>query len=500
MALPALAGSYFNWEAAQARGVPANIGGILAVAGTHDSGPDNSAVLCRSWQEFVSGPGGDKTLAFGASETALSRAVFLGFKGQGFGGRGGAGSILVIRQAGSAAARASKALLNTTPATALTLTAKHKGTRANTLRITVQAGVVVGTKDLIVLDGALVKETYNFADSGAGALAALAAEINLLSDLITAAVNLDAGVTLANIASTAMTGGNDGATLVGGDWTATEAILDINRWSVFAPANLTDSTILTALRAWHKARNTNGDRCLLVTGGAEDGSGVSTAVTRAQGTNGYDEVVLGAFTVHDTTFNRDQTSAEFASRFAGATIARGYKNDSIFVRFSDCTLVSGPSLAGQEACVDGGVTTLSRDTFADAPVFVREGVTSYSSDALSTVDASGAKTHPVALYKRIKNVRIQHAIENDAQEWATSGAVLGELVVNDRSRALVTGHFKEIYQGYQDAEIVQPGWTVGIDVAATAENGGDDSDGIFVLHGFHPTRSARIILHTARIG
>lgn len=501
--LPKLAGDYFTWEAEQTRSVPATIGGILAVAGTHDWGPVNTTAhpddvkngtLCGSWTEFVT--------KFGATETELSRAVFLGFKGQGFGGRGGAGSVLVVRQAGSAAAIASKVLQNTTPAAALTLTALYPGTRANALRVTVQVGTAVGTKELLILDGALLKEKYVFANSGAGALAALAADINLLSSWVSAAVTLDAGVTLADIASTALTGGNDGTTLTGGDWTTTMSVLDVARWAVLAPANLTDPTLLASLRAWQKDRNSRGARCLLVDGAAitETGGNVATAVSRAQGTNNWDEVVLGAAVIHDDAFNRDMSTAEYASRAAGGFIARGLKLDAFFMRFSDCSLVSGPSLAGEEACLDGGVTTFSRDTNVDAPVFIKEGVTSYSNDALSTVDEQGAKTHPVALYKRIKNVRIQHAIELEASEWATSGMVLGEITVGDRGRSMVLGHFKEIYQAYQNGEIVQPGWSVRIDVQATADAGGDDSDAIFVLHGFHPTRSVRQMLHTAKIG
>lgn len=492
--LPKLAGSYFTWEAEQARTVPATIGGILAVVGTHDWGPVNTAVLCRTWQNFIS--------TFGSSETELSRAVFLGFKGQGFGGRGGAGSVLVVRQAASSAAKAAKILQNTTPAAALTLTAKHPGTRANALRVTVQAGSVTGTKELLILDGALVKEKYVFPDTGSGVLATLAAEINLLSPWVTATVQADAGVALANISATPLTGGLDGATLTGAEWTATQAILDVERWSVLAPANLTDSAILAALRAWQKDRNANSVRCLLVDGAAasETGANVAAAVTRATGTNNWDEVVLGAALLRDETFNRDMSTAEYASRVAGAIIARGEKLDSFYLRFSDVSLLSGPSLAGEVACLDGGVTTFSRDTNPDAPVFIREGLTSYSDDALSTVDNEGAKTHPVSFYKRIKNVRIQHAIELEAQEWATSGNVIGEFPVSDRSRSMVLGHYKTLYQGRQDNEVVQPGWSVGIDQQATADAGGDDSDGIFVQHGFHPTRSVRLIMNTARIG
>ena len=499
---PQLAGSYFTWEAEQARNVPPTIGATLAIAGTHDWGPTNTTViagddtgtLCSSWQDFVA--------KFGASDTELSRAVFLGFKGQGFGGRGGAGAVLVVRQAAASAAKASKILQNTTPASALTLTAKYNGTRANALRVTVQAGTAASTKELLILDGALLVEKYVFPDTGAGVLATLAAQINLLSDWVTATVQADAGVTLANISSTPLTGGLDGATLTGTEWTATMALLDLERWSVFAPANLSDSTILTTVRAWQKARNLAGARCLLVDGAAitETGANVSTAVTRAQGTNNWDEVVLGAFVIHDHTFNRDMSSAEYASRVAGAIIARGEKNDAFYLRFADCALVSGPSVADEVTLLNGGVTSFSRDTNRDAPVFIREGVTSYSNDAASTLDATGAKTHPVWFYKRIKNVRIQHAIEIEAQEWATSGAVIGELPVSEKSRSLVLGHFKELYQSRQDNEVVQPGWSVTIDQAATAANGGDDSDGIYVQHGFHPTRSVRIIYHTARIG
>lgn len=483
---PLLAGNYFNWEAEPpVESPPPSVGSVLAIVGTHNSGPFKVTKLVRDLSHF--------DMVFGRGDTSLRRAVYNGFKGEGRPGRGGAGAILVLREGTAAAAKATVTLQNTTPVNALTLTAKYIGTRGNDLRVTVQpAGT--GKELLLILDG-LVVERYPFA---AADVAELAATINEESGWVDA-VSLIDNVALADVAAAALVGGDDGEVLTGVEHTDAQAKLAASRFSVVAPANLTDDVIRTTWVNWTKANNVLGLRHFLVVGGAA-GETLTTANARSQEINDWDVVNLGVGTLHDDALNRDFSTAELASRVAGAICNRGEKKDLIYARFTDLSVPEGvnlATLAEQEVALKAGTTVFSQDNNIEAPVFIREGVTTYTDDSASPLDEDGNKTRPYGQYKRIKNLRIQHGIELEIDEWATSGDYLGDRVVNDRVRALILGRVVEAYRRREESEIVQPGWTVELDPTVPVS---DDDDFVFYRHGFHPTRSLRQMFHTARVG
>jgi hypothetical protein len=482
---PTLAGAYFNWEA-QASEIPApSIGSAVAIPFVSDWGPSNTVVPLLSQ---------DRARAvFGDSDTAGTRALYRLFKGEGWGGRGGAGLALAYRMVGTGGAKATKTLSNTTPAVAMTFTARYDGTRGNNLRLTVQAGAAAGTKDLIVLEGTRVLERFNHPQTN---LASLAADVNALSGWVTATVTLD-GVALADIASTALVGGNDGSTLTGTDWTAAMTALEAQRFSIFVPFDLTDPTIRTSVLAWQKAMNDRGQRCMTVLGAATADT-MTTAVTTAKSINDPNVVYAAGFSAKalDLPNTPVLSPSQFAPAIAGAIAFRGESRDIIFTRFADIDLATGASLAVEEQALAGGVTTMREDTNATAPSFIREGVTTYTDDSASPT-SNGVKTRPVKLYKRIKNMRIQHAVELEVDDWFTSGLVAGELAVNDRTRSIAKGHIQEILEARVTSQVVQPGFSV--DVAADPPPS-DDDDALWFVWGFHPTRSTRQMFNTIRLG
>jgi hypothetical protein len=484
---PPLAGSYFDWEGEQVATVPPSFGSVVAIPATSDWGPIRTAILYPNFEAYRQ--------VFGDTDTPLHRAVYGAFKGEGRPGHGGAGGVLVFRQGVSGtSAAAVKALNNTTPAVALTLTAKYHGTRANALRITTQASAIAGKTDLIILDGTRVDETYTFANTD---ITAAAAAINAGSKWFTAVANIT-GVALALVSASAVAGGNDGAVLTGAEWVQAQDAFDAQRWGVIAAYGLTDPTIRAAFVAWIVARNNIGARALAVIGGAaaEDNA---TANARSVAINDWDVVNLGQGTLHLDDLAVDASTAEFTARAAGSIANRGESRDLIYARFADVSQAAGvamPTLAEQATALAAGTTVFCKDTNADAPVFIKEGVTTYANDSQSPV-VGGVKTHDVAHYKRIKNLRIQHAIELAADDWFTTGEVAGALPVNDRIRALALGFVKGLYQQREDAEIVQHGWTVVLDQDPPPD---DDQDFIQYRHGFHPTRSLRQMFHTARMG
>lgn len=481
-----LAGSYFNWEAEGTPTVTPSVGGIVAVPATHDWGPLNVAVLLQDLGEFRK--------IFGAAiDTPLFRAVYGAFKGD---INGGAGAVLAIRQGTTAADFAKRLLVNTGAVTALTLTALYAGTRGNDFRITIQPSAVGGKSELILLDGALVVEKYTYTTAfDATSAAALAAEINRASDWVSATVGTT-GTALTPISAQALAGGNDGTGLAGGDWLALQDTLDAERWSAIAAHGLTDSAVRAAMEAWIEQRNTLGQRSRAVFGGVV-GEDLATANARSVALNNWDVVNIGVGSLFLDDLGINVSTSEFVSRVAGAIVNRGETRDMIYVRFPDVTLTDAPTRADEEDALAAGTTVFSRDTNVTAPVFIREGVTTYTDDSQSPVDDEGNKTHPVEQYKRIKNLSIQHGVELEVNDWATAGGVLGDLPVNDRVRAQVLGFIATLYQRREDAEIIQPGWTVLLDPTVPVS---DDDDFVAYLHGWHPTRSLRQMVHRARIG
>jgi phage tail sheath gpL-like len=97
---------------------------------------------------------------------------------------GGAGQVLVKRLASSSAARATKTVANTTPVTAMTLTAKWTGTRGNLISYTIGNDPRVATNDIFtVYVNGVAQEVFTYVDAD---VAGLAAQINLSSKLLTA--------------------------------------------------------------------------------------------------------------------------------------------------------------------------------------------------------------------------------------------------------------------------------------------------------------------------
>jgi hypothetical protein len=485
---PDLAGIFFSWEGEDVQTVPPSFGKTAFVVGTSDWGPVNTPTLETSLSAFRQD--------FGTSLSELGINAYNVFKGQGLNGRGGAQAIWAYRMAASAL-KATHTFMNTagTPANALTLSGKYAGTKGNTITATVQAGGVAGTQQLIVMVGGAVVETYTYTSTGAAPLAALAAQVNARSAWVTATVVAD-GTSLATVSNVALSGGTDGTTVAGTDWTNAMAQADTERWAVFFTST-TDAPTITSIKAWHHLRNANGSRSFLVYGGVIDET-LAAGTTDSTATNDPDVLRVGVGRLHDTVLNLDMSTAQAAGRYAGARCFRGEREDDIFVRFADLELVSGlNSLTDQATAKDAGLIGFSRDTNAVAPVFIREARTTYSNDSASPVYADGTKKVPADLWGSVKNIAIQHGVEQDAQDWATSGEVLGHIPINNRGRAIVVGFYKQAYSVREQAEVVQPGWTVVINDDPPPS---DDDDFIFVRHGFHPTRSARQILNVAAIG
>lgn len=441
---PRRPGAYFAFDARQTVTPPPGLGGIVAIAFTNDWGPDEAPTLLRSFQDYRQW--------FGDSiNTVGYRAVRQAFQGEGLPGYGGAGAVLAYRITGSAQAKAAHIFTNTTPATALTLTAKYPGTRGNALNVTVQdqPGVQSPEKDeFIIYDGAVEVERYNYTDTD---IADLVAQINAKSQWVTATLGIT-GVGLTMVANASLTAGNDGSTLVAGDYTSMMSALEVERFSVLSFECPADNSIITSLATWGKAARANGKRFRTVIGGALD-EDATTAIARSLLLNDPGFINIGVGSVTDSVLGVLSTS-QLAPRVAGIVAARGEARSLTYSRFNGLTLKVGATDADILRSFDGGVLVLARDSNLDAPVRIEKGVNTY------TTTTNLAK--PLSIFRVPKFVATMDGLQMDLTTFGEQ-QVIGKMPVSASTRSFVRAEISQMMRRREDAGIIQPGWTVDVD-------------------------------------
>lgn len=444
---PRRPGAYVNYEGATNPRILPSQGSVVAVAFTHNWGPLKQATLVGSNDEAL-GIFGDPAVPTDG-EIALRGA----FQGEGILGRGGAGGVIAYRMGGATAAKATKTFQNTTPAAALKVDARYEGTRGNDFRITIQASATAGMNDFIVLDGALEKERYLYAPTD---LAGLAAAVNAVSKWVHLTVLIN-GVALGLPQSAvALTGGDDGATLTAADWTAYLAAMEVERYSILAPANLTDSSIRATVVAWVQAQNKAGRRQTLVLGGAA-GESVAVAITRSQAINDPNVINVGGGTAVDSIFGNLST-AQLAPRIAGILAARGETKSLTFARLAGITALAGGATNVEiDAAFNAGLVVLSRDTSVpEAPVKIEKGLTTYATQT------DPAK--PVSVFSNPKYVRTMQNIENESVALGEQPGAIGELGVNGATRNYLKGEIgATILAPRVPINAIREGWTIDVD-------------------------------------
>lgn len=448
---PTLPGAYFNFQSEVVESIPSSPGSAVAIPFTHDWGPFETVVRVSSFAEF-------QNIYGSADDTQGYRAVKQAFQGEGLDGRNGAGEVVCFRFGGEASAKATKTLNNTSAAAAITLTARYEGTRGNDLSVTTQnyAGDS-SLNELIILDGSTVLERYRYTDAD---ITDLAAQINAGSDWVTAG-SVTSGTALAAVSASALTSGNDGTTLLAGDWTAAMNALDVHRFAVFCAHNLTDSGIRASVASWTDAQNELGKRFFSIFGGAA-GESLATATTRSEALASPNCLNVGIGTVTDSTLGTGGTSqalstSEFAARVAGALAARGEYQSLTHARFVGIELTVGATLSELESAFDAGIIALARDSHATAPVHVKTGLTTWTQ-----ADADADPTKPYLIYRQPKYVRTIHGVESDLTRFAEEN-IIGVRVINDATRNAVVAEVKRRLAEREALGAVQSGWTVGID-------------------------------------
>ena len=480
--LPKRPGVYTRYESEAPEIILPAFGSVVAVPFTHNWGPVEEARLVTSYASFLD--------LYGDDYSPAQIAVRGAFLGEGMPGRLGAGAVLCYRMTGSAAAAASRTLQNTTPINAITLTAKYPGTRGDALRVTVQDYAADTTQtELILYYGTVEVERFRYADTN---VTDLATQVNATSDWVTAS-GVTSGVALTPVSSVAFTttAGNDGATLVAQDWTDMMTEMEVERFSLFAPHNLTDSAIVTALKTWLLNLNAQGRRVMAVVGGAVDET-TSTAVTRSTSLNNENIVNVGIGSYYDDNHVDPTTgdatilsSAQLAPRIAGILAQKSDGASATYSRVGGLRIRTGPTEANISTAFDGGVLVLARDADPVAPVHLERSLTTYT----TTSDA----TKPYLIFRNPKFVRTMHIFEEDLQAWQTD--LIGPLPVNDKSRRSVCAEAKAMLNARVARGVIQADPTV---MPSVSPPPSDNDEYIAIDYGIAFGRSAEQVLNTIR--
>jgi hypothetical protein len=482
-ARPVRPGAYFDWAAEPVETILPSIGSVVLLGIVHDWGPAEQVTPTVSLGDFQS--------KFGSSNTPGYRAVKQAFKGEGLQGRGGAGEVLVYRITGASGAAASADVQNTTPATALTLTAKYPGSFGNNIGYKSHADVDVTKNDFLIYVNGQFVETYTYDKAD---IQGLVDQINATSVWVSATLGID-GTALPTTASpdviTPLATGDDGSTLVQQDWQDLITACSSARFSLFAAFDLIDPTTLTSLQQWCQQSNLGGRRFMLVVGGGT-GDTATTAIARSttleamsSGGGGENIVNVGVGTLIDNEFGELSTS-QLAPRIAGILAARGESMSLTFARLADTVAGVLPSDSDVTACFNGGVVVFGQDSNQASPIRVEKGLTTYT---------GGDSTKPYLIYRNPKFVRTMHGIELDITEWSTSNAI-GSLQVNDATRAYVVGYAHQVIQSRADRGVIQSGFSVGIDPIPPPT---DDDEFIALVYGIAFGRSVEQIFNLVYI-
>jgi hypothetical protein len=441
--LGARPGTKIEFIAERQPGVLPSFAEIVAVPFEHDWGPIDTPILCGSFPEFVQN--------FGDGATPGRDAVAMAFNGQQFLGAAGAGAVLAYRMAvtsgGTQAVAATVALQNTTPATALTLTAEHKGAYGNRLSVVVRDNPANVAQDIfeIRVDG-LVRERYIYANTD---INGLRDQINAVSRYVTAVANVN-GVALAVTAGTALANGVNGVPLTATEWNRMLGNIENQRFAILAPYDVTDAGIQASILATVRVMADAGNPIMALLGGGV-GDTVTAAIARAATMNDPHVIMLGHGVYRDTVLAKDLTTSQLVPKVAGVLAARGEQRALTFAKLGSLVVAAGSAAPEHDeiiAAIEGGVTVLSRATSADAELKIERGMTTFTT-----------KNDPARAFKVFSDprlVRIMDNFQRGMQEWGDD-LVVGETAVNDNSRAAVRGEATRRMTDLEDRGLIVPG-------------------------------------------
>lgn len=335
-------GTYQRYENAGNSSSASTVNGTCAALFSASWGPLNQVVMLADDSQVFKyfGSGGttkvlDRVFKGGASKVLAVR-----------GGSGGAASTLTLKDTG------------TTPASAITVTAKYPGARAFSLLL--RDSLTDTTKrEFILYEGAVEREVFSFALSSGGEVDALiAAAANSQYVTMAKATGYSGTGKLASLALTAMTGGTD-PTLDAAAYSAAMSLLEAYRFN--AVCIDTNDTDIQAVLAGFVDRVFQAG---LLTQAVLGEPTTVAYLTRLQDAAAYNDkcVVYIGSGWHDSATDEDVQGYLAAAQIAGMLAAIAANNSLAHKYITDAAypleVLSNSQL---DAAIDNGMLALSTD-------------------------------------------------------------------------------------------------------------------------------------------
>lgn len=489
---PAVPGTVIRFVGDQAPSIPPSAASTVAIPLIHDSGPlgaDAPGASGRLGGVQILESFAEWTAMYGDSDTPGRTAVAGAFAGQGMPGAPGAGAVAVYRMGATGVLRATVTIQTSggSPVSALTLTAIYAGVRGNKFSYILDSDPsnVLNDRLRLLYNGA-VQETYTYAQTD---VIGLAAQINSVSQMVSATDVEVSAARLAASAGTPLTGGNDGAGVLAADHLAALAALALYQFGIIAPYDLTSAPILASYVSWIDAMDTQCRPVRLVCGGAA-GETLATAITRSAACNDWHVVNVGVGTYHDDLLGKDLSTSQLAPRIAGILAACGEVHALTYRKIAGLHPVGGtaPTSDLLAPAIKGGVVVLQFANATDADLRICKGVTTWT----TTTDT----VHPLSIYSDARLVGVMDDYTRNMKQWGDD-IVIGALPVNDDTRNLVRGQARKMQDDLLRQGLILPGDNVTIPKPwVICEDPGDPTllDAIPYTFGWQFAQTANAIL------
>lgn len=457
---PVRPGLSANFVAAAVAAVESDVQGVALIFGQSNWGPSDKPYLVQGQADYDA--------LYGSQATATLRiGTLMAFDGL---DDGGAGQVLCSRvvSGGTAPIKATLVLSDSVPASAITITAKYAGTRANNFAVKVQTNPVTGAnKDLILYEsGVEIQRWENVASGYNNNFVTAINDSN--SPYVTAALSGAGSRALANITGSiggaggfgvagGGVAGTDGAALVVGDYTTAAALATGYDFDCASAHGVSDPTTQAALQAFIRDYNKSGRRAFFAHGGAS----LETQATAAGRAVTFDdsptyatyetsarEAIIVTTDLKRVSDGVVFTSAEMASRVAGYISSIGIRRSPVNAKLTGYQVINPYTPANYELAQAQSIMPFSNDSINR--VRIEAGNT-----AMVTTTTGADTTRPAA-HKKITAVATDHLIERTIVAQL-SDPYIGQLRNTEDGRALIKSSVLEFLRTLEKQSVLAAG-------------------------------------------
>jgi hypothetical protein len=351
------------------------------------------------------------------------------------------------------------------------LVAKYTGERANAFKVVVRDNPLAptGRKDVLVYEGATLKEKYSYAITDHAELVAKINDTNRGSRLLTATLDPAhpefGGVYTAELLNDSvgspLTGGLSGENVVVADYTDPLGVLDSFKrqggFDVFTLPDEVDTGLIGSVVDWAQDLNDTGQYVEVVIGGDDDEL-LDTAASRSEAIN-LEWIVNVGRTDLNVTYPDGNTvarrTAAMTARVAGKVAGHGVTSA---ITFSDMSTEESPVVIRNPLTKDEVEEAIQ----SGVVVFAKRGARVLIEDDVTTFVPAPGQVDKDATFSNIKSVRTMQQIGRDFNEMIENGFI-GATNNDSATRAALLAGIGGYLSNLEDTGVLQKGSTVLLD-------------------------------------